>query len=448
MKRDMVRWGNGSLIEYPALGILAVMWLVLISPFVSTYLCYVAFLICLYRMVRYDAKVFAVDYCMLIPVYQIFRTPAGMSLVIWLCLVAAIWYFVRKKILVNSVLVCLLLLLNYLIARMQMNINDFVLCFGQIFVLCVLLPRQNPDSAENACKVFCWSLAITSLYALAFRNTPQLATVRGPETPAIWGTSVMRFMGLIKDPNYYMTLLLIGLAVLCKLKEAGRLNSVIFWVLGVLLTIFGILTYSKTFFLVFVFLGGIYIIWQFWSKKIFKGVLFATVVMMAGTYLLFSESSPFAVVMQRLTSAKNLSDFTTNRSDLFVIYWEAITENVGVFLFGRGLNEPLLYGKGAHNLYLEIMYYLGFMGLMLILVLYISMTRGVYKNYPETKRQSRIAQYVVLLIMVIQYMSLQGLFLLVTYSAWFVAVLSLYISPTVKTDGSLKCNWTYPNTCT
>lgn len=438
MKQEMGRWDKQTTTEYPALSILMVMGLVLLSPFLSTYLCHGAFLICLYRMVRYDAKVFAVDYCMLMPVYQIFRTPSGMSLLIWLCLVAAIWYYVRRKVLVNGALVCLLLLLNYLIARMQMNINDFVLCFGQMFVLCVLLPRQDPQSAERACKVFCWSLAITSLYALIFRNMPQLVAVRGTETPAIWGTSIMRFMGLIKDPNYYMTLLLVGLAVLCKLKEAGRMRSVIFWSLGLVLTMFGILTYSKTFFLVFVSLGGIYIIWQFWSKKIFKGVFFATVAVAAGAYLLFSEASPFAVVMQRLTSAKNLSDLTTHRSELFVAYWGAITENIGVFFFGRGLDEPLLHGRGAHNLYLEITYYLGVVGLVLILFFYISMISGIHKNYPEIKQQSKIARYVVLLIMVVQYLALQGMFLLVTYSAWFVVVLSLYIVPKEKVDSTRK----------
>lgn len=438
MKIRVGRRMEGNTTEYPALSILLVMALVLLSPFLSTYLCYGAFLICLYRMVRYDAKVFAVDYCMLMPVYQIFRTTAGMSLLIWLCLVAAIWYFVRKKILVNGALVCLLLLLNYLIARMQMNINDFVLCFGQMFVLCVLLPRQDPQSAERACKVFCWSMVLTSLYALIFRNMPQMVAVRGPETPAIWGTSIMRFMGLLKDPNYYMTLLLVGLAVLCKLKETGRLHSVVFWGLALAMTSFGILTYSKTFFLVFVLLGGIYIIWQFWSRKVFRGVFFASVAMVAGFYLLFSEASPFAVVLQRLTSAKNLSDLTTNRSDLFVAYWKAITENVGTFFFGRGLNEPLLRGQGVHNLYLEITYYLGVVGFVLILFFYISMIRDIQKNYPEVKKQSKLAKYVVLLIMAVQYMALQGMFLLITYSAWFVAVLSLYIVPKEKIDPAMK----------
>ena len=69
---------------------------------------------------------------------------------------------------------------------------------------------------------------------------------------------------------------------------------------------------------------------------------------------LSSENSPFAAVLERFTSGKNLSDFTTNRSVLFIAYWKAITKDVGSFLFGKGLAASLLTGWGAHNLYLEI----------------------------------------------------------------------------------------------
>ena len=64
-------------------------------------------------------------------------------------------------------------------------ISDFVLCFGQIFILYVLLPRQDAVSAERAAKAFCWSLLVTSVYALVFRNAPQLVALRGVEDIAI-----------------------------------------------------------------------------------------------------------------------------------------------------------------------------------------------------------------------------------------------------------------------
>lgn len=418
----------GAKTEYPLWGIMLVLALLSVSPFVSEYIPYAVFLICLYRLIRYNAKVFMTDYCLLLPFTFVFRTTGGMSLLIWLCLVAAIWYFIRGKIRANGMLIFLLLLLNYLLTRMQMNINDFVLCFGQIFIIYVLLPQQDPQTAERAVKAFCWSMILSSVYALLFRSTSALTSIIGYESEAIWGSGIMRFRGLFTDPNYYMTLLIVGLALLCKLREANRLSPAAFWIQGIAMTVFGILTYSKAFFLVFVLLIGTYIIWQFWSKKFFRGVFFTMVVMVAALYCLSAENSPFAVVLERLTSSKDLSDFTTNRSDLYIAYWEAITEGLGTFLFGYGFNAPLLNGSGAHNLYLEIAYYSGFVGLTLIMGFCISVLSQIGRKTPEFHKQNFLAKYMVLLMVAAVYCSLQGMFLIHCYGAFSLAFLSMYIT--------------------
>lgn len=415
-------------IEYPAFSQLLALALILLAPFVSAYLCYAAFAVCLYRMVRYNAKVFATDYCILLPVSQFFRTTGGMTFLIWLCLIAAVWYFLWGTIRANATLVLLLVLVNYLIARMQLVISDFVLCFGQIFILYVLLPKQDAESAERATKAFCWSVIVTSVYALVFRNTPQLVAIRGVEDVAIWGTSIMRFSGLIKDPNYYMTMLVAGMAALCKLKESGKTGVLWFWGQMLIMAAFGILTYSKTFFLMVVFLGGTYIIWQFWSKKFFKGMAFTILGIAAGAYLLLSENSPFAVVLERLTSGRSLSAITTGRTDLYVRYWDVITENTGNLLFGLGLSAPVL-GKGTHMLYLEMIYYVGILGLILILSFFTSLARDLKRNNPYARRQSLIAKYAVVTIVAIQYFSLQGMFQVLTYGVFFVAFLTIAITP-------------------
>lgn len=424
---------TGITSKYPISGILVAIGLVLLSPFVSAYLSYIAFMICIYRIVRHDAKVFAADYATLVPVAQFMRTTGGMSFVIWLCLIAAIWHFIRGKVQVGGALLSLLLLLNYLLVRMQTNVNGFVLCFGQMFVLYVLLPKQDTESSVRVANCFCWSMLLTSIYALLLRNAPQIELIRGPESPAIWGTNIMRFSGLIKDPNYYMTLLLVGLAVMCKLKETGRIRSVRFWVSAVVFTAFGVLTYSKTFFLVFILLGGLYIIWQFWSKKVFKGIFFASMAVLAGLFLLLSEHSPFAVVIERFTSSDSLSDITTGRTDLFKTYWNVISENAFNFMFGKGLDAPVIE-KGTHNLFLEIVYHTGFAGFTMIAFFYGSIISSIHKRTDRVNKQSIIAKYIVVFIMFVQYMALQGMFQLITYAGLFVAILSVNITEKVCDD--------------
>ena len=419
---------TGGASEYPVAGAMIVIALILLSPFVTAYLNYLAFLICVYRMVRYSAKTFATDYCILIPVSQIFITTSGMTFLIWLCLIAAVWFFLRGTIRANATLVFLLLLLNYLILRMQMAISDFVLCFGQIFILYVLLPKQDAKSAERATKAFCWSVIVTSVYALVFRNVPQIVAIRGRESVAIWGTSIMRFSGLIKDPNYYMTLLLTGMASLCKLRETGKIQPGWFWTNLLAMTGFGILTYSKTFFLMTVFLGGLYILWQFWSRKVFKGLVFTMLGIAVGAYLLLSENSPIAVVLARLTSGSSLSSITTGRVDLYIRYWAVVTESVANFLFGLGLRAPLL-DKGTHMLYLEVIYYVGVVGFVLFAGFFFSMAWDLQRQHPRTRKQSLISKYAVILIVAMQYFSLQGMFQVVMYGAFFVAFLALEIIP-------------------
>ena len=419
---------TGRTIEYPAFGILVAMTLILLAPFVTTYLCYAAFLICLYRIIRYDAKVFATDYCILIPTTQFFRTTGGMTFLIWLCLIAAVWFLFHGTIRASASLVLLFTLLIYLITRMQMVIDGFVLCFGQMFTLYVLMPKQDAESAERTVKAFCWSVLGTSLYALVFRNAPQILAIRGQESIAVLGTSITRFSGLIKDPNYYMTMLVTGIGALCKLKETGRVQLFWFWGQVVAMTAFGILTYSKTFFLMVFFLMGLYIKWQFWNKKYFKGVVFAILCVLAGIYFLMSKNSPFAVVLKRLAFGSSLSNITTGRSDVYIRYWNAIVENVVTFLFGFGLKAPML-GKGTHMLYLELMYYVGVLGLIIVLGFFFSLIQDILIKNPQAKKQSLIAKYAVLAIVAIQYISLQGMFQVLTYGVFFVAFLTIIITP-------------------
>lgn len=417
----------GEKAEYPIWGMVLVAVLLMLSPFVSSLLPMGAFVICLYRMIRYDEKVFAADYCLLIPFTFLFRTPGGGALLVWLCLIASVWFFIRGRIRGSSMLVFLLLLLNYLILRMQMNITDLALCFGQIFTFYMLLPEQDPRSAERAVKLFCWSMLLSSVYALVFRNTYYLAAIIGYESEAIWGSGIPRFQGLFRDPNYYMALLVVGLALLCKMKEAGRLHPALFWIQSAAMVTFGVLTYSKTFFLMLILLVGIYIIWQFWSKKVFYGVFATILVMIAAIYVLASDNSPFAVVLERLTSSKDLSDITTNRSDLFVAYWRAISKNVGTLLFGYGFNAPLLNGRGAHNVFLELAYYIGIVGLTLIIGLMVSLACWIGNHTSGFHKQSMIEKYVALGMAMVVYCSLQGMFLLPCYAAFFLALLSLHI---------------------
>lgn len=412
--------------QYPKFSILLALLLIYLAPFVSSLLAYMALIICVYRVVRYDARVFAADYCLLFPVSRLFSTAGGFTLLVWLCLFASIWYVLRRGIRADGAYLFLFAILNYLMFRMQMQIGNLGLCFGHIFMLCVLVPLQDEQSAERAAKLYCVGLLVSSAYALAFRNTWQIRAVGGAESEAIWGTGILRFSGLLRDPNFYMTLILIGLALLVKLKECSLLKPWKFWTMGVILALFGALTYSKAFIVGFVILAGLYIIWQLWNKKIISTAVLIIAALAAGSFLIFSEYSPFAVTIERFLSAKNLNDLTTGRWNVYQAYWEAITEDVGSFFFGKGMAAKELY-KAPHNIYLEIWYYLGATGMLLFAGFVISLIKAMKRYHPRADRQNVLSKYVTLLMVIVLYLSLHGIFQTIFYGDLFVALLSFVI---------------------
>lgn len=421
--------GTHSKTEYPWLSMIVVLGLLYLVPFVSKWLSVLAFVICIYRIVRYDARIFAIDYAILTPVATLMHLPSGLGLVVFLALIGALWYFVREGVRGDTTFVVLIILLCYMLTRMQMHISNFVLCFGQIFFLFVLVPKQDEWSAEWASKAFCVSVVISSVYALTFRNTWALYQIRGKEGAALWGGTTLRFQGLMGDPNFYMTMLIIGLALLIKLKSNKRISDLAFVSIGGAMTVFGVLTYSKTFFLVYILLGGLYVMLQFRKKNNVKGIVFTVLTVVVFFVIVNMENSPVSVVLARFRNANNISELTTSRTDIYLAYLKVIIGDLRSLMIGQGLADEALY-RDPHNLYLEILYYVGVIGSFLIFVLFCFLFREVNKELNKgTIKEFFVEKYIVVLMFLVLYFSLHGIFQLITYAGIFLAYMSLMIRP-------------------
>lgn len=407
--------------EYPLWSMLAAMGLIYLTPFVAP-ASYLAFAVCVYRIVRYDMRTFSVDYCILIPVSMIFRTGNGMALLVYVCLIAAVWEIVRSGIRGDVSYAMMLLLLNYLVARMQLSISHFLLCFGPVLLLCVMLPKQDDASAERAVKAFCISLLIASCYALLLRGTWQIQAIRGAEVPAYQGSSLKRFQGLFRDPNYYMSMLIMGMALIITLGESRRVDTPSFWILIIAMSFFGILTYSKTFFLLFIVLVLSYVFLQFRGKKYGWGITLVVLGMVLGSYLLFSPNSPFAVVMTRLLSANNISDLTTGRTDMLRLYLAVICHDPVSLFFGQGMPADALY-RDPHNLFVEITYYTGLTGLLLFILFYASLIYVLNRGLPATAKRHWSSKYLVLMMAMGLFCTLHGMYSFVSYALFYMACL-------------------------
>ncbi|MBQ2826943.1 MAG: hypothetical protein IJF13_06945 [Clostridia bacterium] len=419
---------------YPVSGLCLEIALLFVTPFISQYLSLLVLAVCIYRMVRYDSKVFATDYCALVSFAPLFRIPGMAMLLVYVFIVAGIWYFIRGRSLkINIVTVFIVLLLFYLITRMDMAFTNFVICFGHMFTLYVLIPRQTTESAVRAAKAFSSGLIVSSVYSLVFRNAHQIVELRGKESPLFWGGSIMRFEGLFGDPNYYMALVLVAIAVLIKLKDSGNIKPVWFWISAVIHIFFGVISYSKTFFVVLVVLVFVYVLWQFRNKKVLYGIFMTLLIVVSANILLFSDWSPFALLLERFFEATNLHEFTTGRSTLWTQYVRTIFSSPITAFFGFGLDAPDLE-LAAHNIVIEVMYYLGIIGCVLYFGVLISLFSKLIRNRGKVTGRHFIEKYFVILIVAILHMSLHGMFQVIFYANVFIGILSCLIVP-LDNDG-------------
>lgn len=411
--------------SYPKWEIAIAVLLLFAAPFTTALLTYAALFICVCRVIVYDARVFATDYAILLPISQLFRAN-GMSLLIYLCLFAVLWYLFKGKIEKQLSYAVLLLLLNYLLLRMQWNISGIVICFGQLCLLCVLIPKQDEASAEQASKMFCLSMIVSSIFAYVLRDSSQLYQVRGSETAAFWGSSFNRFQGLFADPNYYTALLITAMALLVRLLDCRKIGLIEFVLQELVLLFFGLMTYSKTFFLLMLLLVLIGIICLFLNKKYLLCAGFVALIALIVLYVSLSGVTIFSVILYRFRSATSLDELTTGRSIVFAEYFEAITKDIPSLLFGSGMAARGL-GKDPHNLYLEILYYLGIVGLLLKGLLIGTLAYESKKRQKEMPKQVWLSKYVVLIMVLALHFTLHGVFSIISYGAFFFALLPLLL---------------------
>ena len=90
--------------------------------------------------------------------------------------------------------------------------------------------------------------------------------------------------------------------------------------------------------------------------------------------------------MTRLSFTKNISDFTTGRTELWMMYLESITSDWKTVLLGVGCTSVKVNGLASHNTVLQIWYQMGILGAIPFMYWYSSfMADGAKKLLPGEK---------------------------------------------------------------
>ena len=109
-------------------------------------------------------------------------------------------------------------------------------------------------------------------------------------------------------------------------------------------------------------------------------------------------------------------------------YLAAIIKTPWTFFFGYGFAEPVL-ARDPHNIYLEMIYYCGVVGIVLVIVLFAFIAGVIRQKEPRVSQQNWLEKYIPLLMVMVLYFSLNGIFMVEVYPNIFLAFLSIYIVP-------------------
>lgn len=185
------------------------------------------------------------------------------------------------------------------------------------------------------------------------------------------GTEYSRFRALYGNSNYFSLDVTIAvscfLALLCKNKRLPTVD----WIAVVFLVLFGFMSASLSFFISLLLIAVFALIyffranpWKLLSILIFTGIGFLFIYYVIGT----GEHSALWVRIQQLfIGEETAAQATTGRSELWKTYWQYLVDHPMTVFFGDGLNAPYIGGggRGSHNTYLDLIYYIGIFGIML-----------------------------------------------------------------------------------
>lgn len=249
------------------------------------------------------------------------------------------------------------------------------------------------------------------------------------------GNFVVRFSGLYSDPNYYAVGMVISLCLIVILYHRKELHAMIAVLFSAVIVYFLIQTYSKSAILMVV-LPLLMLLYSLTKNK--KYILSLVLTMAAAGVVILAiwgKIPALSIVVERFLSADkaesiDVNKLTTGRLDLWLKYAEHLIKNINIGLFGVGISSGPLGSHGAHNTYLDIFYYLGCVGGVLLMLSLIAISQQSRHSF--FKRS--FLNYSVLICIVIMYFFLSELFYfdLPFHIFLALAVLNLHTKDNIK----------------
>ena len=229
-------------------------------------------------------------------------------------------------------------------------------------------------------------------------------------TTTLFDTHISKFVDLFG--HLHRLKLLTGnensLAIYCSLALSVFVSSIVNSrgnllkniILGLCTIGFGLSTKSKCFLLVCAFIL-VYLFFMLAMNYKKKSIVFIVPAIAIISIMYFAFRSTIGSTIDRLLvkvdGKFSLSALTTNRSILWTQYINKITSSIPNMLFGVGLFNKRLIARGPHNLFIHILYRIGFVGIILLILLLIGAGIFLYNKYFRNRvKQDIVAEVEVI----------------------------------------------------
>ena len=237
----------------------------------------------------------------------------------------------------------------------------------------------------------------------------------------VYGSDIVRYTGIFGDPNMTSVYIILTMFSCLYLYKNWRLPSIVFLGAEVALTGIGISTGSKSCFLLMIIFWAAFLFMRT-DRKIVKGFVFCIAVVVT---LTFSTTSLYSFYEYRFFGSP--SGITSNRTDIWVTYVEQLNEDGLLnWILGYGINTSNLpNGRAAHNVFLQVIYNCGIVGLISYLLYWISLFRVyIQKNsYKNSNKKLDFMGLMPIICMVATTFFLDSFFLEGFYFAIPIAIL-------------------------
>lgn len=366
----------------------------------------------------------------LLPFATIYKiAPNTISFFTILEVFAVAWCIMRRRKFQITALIGILWVTAILLLAPNRNVVDMIRVLLTLIVISLFL-SCNENWTREVVFSFALGLLISSLIALFRNQIPNLQLyIQNVESFTSLGYA-SRFTGLYTDPNYYSVNIMTCNFALLALYYNRKIGGV-FWAITVALAFFGALTMSKSL-IVMLFVYYLVLIGTLVKGRrrvvAFFSVLFLGIFAMV---ILYSENDFFVLFRARF-NFDSVDDLTTGRLTMLMSYLKHIVSEPGVFLRGEGIGGELLCINGkyraSHNLYIDLVYYLGLLGAG-IYVLTISV---IWKENRCTIKRG-LHHYATLICTLVMYFFLSA-FLMIEMP--FLLLLGFYIHNEAETSKS------------